>query len=681
MVHRLDGRRAHRSRGPPREQAAGGAHPQGPHPRPRERVLAVPALHLPRGQGPGAGDARALMARPLPPQSLRERARLTWQYLRYLPRTFALVKESSRAFAAGMIALLLGQAALPAAMAWVGKLIVDGVVAAARTGDPAQRWQVLRLVGVEAGLMALSMAMSRGQSLLRDLMRASLGNHVNTLILEKAATLELRHFEDADFYDKMQNARREASNRPLSLVLEIASFLQQLLILGSYALLLARLSPWSVLLIVAASLPAFAAEAKFSGQSFRLNTWRAPEGRRQNYLEWILTRDSHVKEVKIFGLAPLVLGRYRALFDKFYSEDRRLALRKSAAGLVLGALSLLAFYASYLFMADRAAQARITLGDLTLYLVAFRQGQSAIQSALASIGGLYEDGLFVSNLFGYLDLESTGERPRATPRPLPTARSQAVQFEDVSFRYPGSDRPALTGLSLRIEPGEKLALVGDNGAGKSTLIKLLLRLYEPTGGRILYGGVDLRDIDPRDLRDRVGVLFQDFVRYQFSALENVGLGQVQAIGERPRIETAVDRAGARSVIEELPKKLDTMLGGWFEEGHELSGGQWQKIALARAFMRDDAELLVLDEPTASLDAEAEHDLFQRLKALAKDRSAILITHRFSTVRTADRIAVLQGGRISELGSHEELIARNGRYAHLFRLQASGYVDGSASAKS
>ena len=608
-----------------------------------------------------------------PPQSLRERARLTLGYLRALPRVFQLVKDSSRGFATGIVALMIGQALIPAAMAWVGKLIVDAVVQAARTGSRADERLVVEYVLVEFGLMFASTVLSRGQALLRDLMRASLGNHVNTLILEKAATLELRHFEDADTYDKMQNARREASVRPLSLVLELASLGQQLLILISYAALLARLSWWSTLVIVAASLPAFFAEARFSGESFRLNSWRAPEGRRQNYLEWILTRDSHVKEVKIFGLAPLVLGRYRALFDKFYSEDRRLALRKSAAGLLLGALSLLAFYASYLFMADRAARARITLGDLTLYLAAFRQGQAAIQSALASIGSLYEDGLFVSNLFSYLDIPTAGELPRARPSSAAKGRSQLIEFREVAFRYPGSDREALHGVNLRIEPGEKLALVGDNGAGKSTLIKLLLRLYDPTQGAILYGGVDLRDFDPRDLRDRIGVLFQDYVKYQFTALENVGLGEVRAISDRPRIDAAVDRAGARTVVDELPQKLDTMLGGWFEEGHELSGGQWQKIALARAFMRDRAELLVLDEPTASLDAEAEHDLFLRLKALAADRSAILISHRFSTVRTADRIAVLQGGRIAELGSHEAQLAEDGRYAHLFRLQASGYL--------
>ncbi len=513
------------------------------------------------------------------PQSLRERARLTLQYLRYLPRTFALVKESSRAFAAGMIALLLGQAALPAAMAWVGKLIVDAVVTAAKSGDPAARWHVLRLVALEALLMAVSTALSRGQSLLRDLMRASLGNHVNTLILEKAATLELRHFEDADFYDKMQNARREASTRPLSMALETASLLQQLLILASYAVLLVRLSPWSVLLIVAASVPAFVAEARFSGESFRLNTWRAPEGRRQNYLEWILTRDSHVKEVKLFNLAPLVLQRYRALFEKFYAEDRSLALRKGAAGMALGLVSLVAFYGAYAFMAVRAAVGAITLGDLTLYLSVFRQGQSSIQSALASVGSLYEDGLFMSNLFAYLDIGTGGELPRSLPPHSPQrARAQEIEFRDVSFKYPGTEKWVLRGVSLKLAPGEKMALVGENGAGKSTLIKLLMRLYDPSEGAILYGGVDLRDMDARDLRDRIGVLFQDFVRYQFTAGENVGLGWVPALHDRARIERAVDDGGARQVIDALPEKLDTMLGGWFEEGHELSGGQWQKIA-------------------------------------------------------------------------------------------------------
>ncbi|TMA17811.1 MAG: ABC transporter ATP-binding protein, partial [Deltaproteobacteria bacterium] len=395
--------------------------------------------------------------------------------------------------------------------------------------------------------------------------------------------------------------------------------------------------------------------------------------RRQNYLEWILTRDSHVKEVKLFNLGPLVLQRYRALFEKFYAEDRSLALRKGVAGLALGLLSLIAFYGAYAFMAVRAALGAITLGDLTLYLSVFRQGQTSIQSALASVGSLYEDGLFMSNLFAYLDIGTGGELPRREP-PLsaPHARSQEIEFRDVSFRYPGTEKWVLRGVSLKLVAGEKMALVGENGAGKSTLIKLLMRLYDPSEGAIFYGGVDLRDMDARDLRDRIGVLFQDFVRYQWTARENVGVGWVPSLDDRARIERAVDDGGARSLIEQLPQKLDTMLGGWFEEGHELSGGQWQKIALARAFMRD-SEVLVLDEPTAALDAEAEHELFVKLQQLAAERTAILISHRFSTVRRADRIAVIREGRVEELGTHAELLAHNGRYAHLFRLQASGYV--------
>ena len=622
------------------------------------------------------------MARPPPPRSLRERARLTLGYLKTAPRVFALVRDSSRSFAVGVVLVLIGQALLPGSMAWVGKLIVDAVVRSARSGDPGDRLLVLRLVLIEFALMLVSTVLSRAQSLLRELMRASLGNHVNTLILEKATRLELRHFEDAEVYDKMQNARREAATRPLSLVLELASLAQHVIMLVSYAVLLARLSWWSVLIIALASLPAFIAEARLSGEAFRLNSWRAPEGRRHNYLEWILTRDSHVKEVKLFGLGPLILGRYRKLFDKFYAEDRSLAIRRAVSGLVLGAVSLIAFYASYAWMAGRAARALISLGDLTLYLSLFRLGQEAFQSLLSSVATLYEDGLFVSNLFGYLDIETLGETARANPvsaaTPAPKNAAAAtgaalIEFRDVGFRYAGAERFVLRHLSLRLEPGEKLALVGDNGAGKSTLIKLLLRLYEPTEGSITWNGIDLRDCDPKELRARIGVLFQDFVKYQFTALENVGLGEVSALDDRPRIESAVDRGGARPVIDGLPQGLDTMLGGWFEEGKELSGGQWQKIAIARAFMRD-ADLLVLDEPTASLDAEAEHDLFQRLRSLAQGRSAILISHRFSTVRLADRIAVLRDGRIAELGSHEALLAQAGRYAQLFRLQASGYAD-------
>jgi ATP-binding cassette subfamily B protein/ATP-binding cassette subfamily C protein len=456
--------------------------------------------------------------------------------------------------------------------------------------------------------------------------------------------------------------------------MQIFAIGQNTVTLAALTALLLRLSPASVLVIVAASIPAFLAEARLSAESFRLWTWRAPEGRRLNYLEWILTRDSHVKEVKLFDLGPLVLTRYRDLFRKFFEEDRRVAVRRMRYGIVFGLLSLAAFYGMYALMAGRAARGAVTLGDLTLYIAVFRQGQGALQAVLGAVGTMYEDALFMSNLFAYLDIETGGEAARARP-PLapPRGRPSAIELRDVSFRYPGKDAWALRDLTLTIAPGEKLGLVGENGAGKSTLVKLLLRLYDPTEGEIRYGGVDLRDMDPRDLRARIGAVFQDFVRYQFTAAENIGVGNPPHVADLGRIQEAARRGGALGLVEALPKRWDTVLGGWFEAGHELSAGQWQKLAVSRAFMRD-AEVLILDEPTASIDAEAEHELFERFQALAADRTAIVISHRFSTVRIADRIAVLHGGRLEELGSHAALVARDGRYAHLFRLQARGYLD-------
>jgi ATP-binding cassette subfamily B protein/ATP-binding cassette subfamily C protein len=591
-----------------------------------------------------------------------------------VPGTFRLVAQADPRGAVAIALLSLVSALFPAALAWVGKLVVDAIVAATRTGSDEDRRRVALLVLLELALMAGQLLATRLLGLLRELLRTHLGNRVNEAILEKALTLELRHFEDSKVYDRMQNARREASSRPLSLVMQVFGIGQNAVTLVALSALLWRLSPWSVLVIAAASIPAFVAEARLSAESFRVNTWRAPEGRRLNYLEWILTRDSHVKEVKLFGLGPLVLARYRALFGKFFDEDRRLARRRLAAGVGFGLLALAAFYGMYLLVADRAARGDITLGDMTLYLVAFRQGQQAFQGVLSAVGGMYEDSLYMSNLSEYLAIPTGGESARGPSiRTLPRGGPREIAFEGVSFRYPGREEWALRDVTLRLAPGEKLGLVGENGAGKSTLVKLLLRLYEPTEGRILYGGVDLRDLDPGDLRSRIGAVFQDFVRYQFTAAENVGLGNPDHVEDRPRIEEAVRRAGAGSLVDSLPQGLDTVLGGWFESGHEISAGQWQKLAVARAFMRD-AEVLVLDEPTASIDAEAEHELFQRFRELAADRTAIVISHRFSTVRMADRIAVLHAGRLEDLGSHRELLERGGRYAHLFRLQAQGYLD-------
>ncbi len=592
-----------------------------------------------------------------------------------VPGTLRLVWLADRSGALQLLALTALLALLPAALAWVGKLIVDGVVAAAGGAGPEAARRVLQLVALELALMGAQLGLVRLAGLRRDLLRATLGNLLNERILQKALELELRHFEDSETYDKMQNARREAASRPLSLALQLVAMGQNAVTLAALSGLLWRLSPASVALLVAASVPAFLAEARLAGESFRLYSWRAPEGRRLNYLEWILTRDAHVKEVKLFGLGPLVLSRYRALFQKFFAEDRRLALRRFAAGTAFGLLSLLAFYAMYAFMAGRAAAGAITLGDLTLYIVVFRQGQTAVQAVLGAVGGMYQDALFMQNLFAFLAIPAAGERPRVSPAAtLPRGPSLPIELDRVSFRYPGRDAWVLRDVSLTLTPGETLGLVGENGAGKSTLVKLLLRLHEPSEGAIRWGGVDLRDLDPADLRSRIGAVFQDYVRYQFTAAENIGLGEPSHLEDRSRVAAAAARGGASGVVEGLPQGYDTVLGGWFEKGHELSAGQWQKLAVARAFMRQDAELLILDEPTAAIDAEAEHELFERFRQLAVGRTALVISHRFSTVRLADRIAVLHGGRLVELGSHQELVALDGRYAHLFRLQARGYLD-------
>ncbi|MGQ0506745.1 MAG: ABC transporter ATP-binding protein [Myxococcaceae bacterium] len=623
---------------------------------------AVSSFHLvPPATEPAPGKKAAL----------RERAKQALSVFRQVPGTFKLVWEADPLATVVLAVLTAASALLPAAIAYVGKLIIDAVVSATREGQPDR---VYRLVAVELGLMLASMVLGRGLGLLRELMRANLGNLVNVRILEKALALELRHFEDSELYDKMQNARREAASRPLSLVLQAFSIIQNLITLGAYAALLVKLSPWSVLIIVAASIPAFIAEARLASDSFRLNSWRAPEGRKLNYLEWILTRDHHVKEVKLYDLGGLILGRYRALYAKFFSEDRQLAIRRLFWGLLLGVLSLGAFYGCYAWVAGRAARAEISLGDMTLYLAVFRQGQGAFQAILSSIGSMFEDSLFMSNLFLYFDIPTGGEAARVSPpKVAPTGAAQRLELRNVSFRYPGKTEWALRDVNLTLKPGEKLGLVGENGAGKSTLVKLILRLYDPTEGEVLYGGVDLRDMDPKELRSRIGAVYQDFVRYQFSAGENIGLGEVSRIDDRARIEVAATQGGAAPVIETLPEKYDTMLGGWFAKGRELSAGQWQKLAVSRAFMRD-AEVLILDEPTASIDAEAEHELFERFRSLAADHTAIIISHRFSTVRMADRIAVLRNGRVEELGSHQELVAQQGRYAHLFSLQARGYLN-------
>lgn len=598
-----------------------------------------------------------------------------WKEVRHsfahTPQAVRLVWQTNRWATIGLGFLTVGGALLPASQAWVGKLIVDGVVASVQgVAGPEQIETIFFYLILELGLFFVSTAINHARRLIQQLIQLQLANRIRGEIIRKALTLDLSFFEHPEFYDRLQNARRESGYKPVDLITDTFQIVQNTITLVSFAVLLLRFSPWLVIVLLATSIPAFIAETRYSEEGFRLLTRRAPESRRINYLARLLTEDSAAKEIKLFNLGETLLARYMSLFEKFFQEDKSLALRRAVVGFGLGIIATLGFYGSYAWIVWHTVQGKISLGDMTLYLTLFRQGQSTFQSILSAVGTIYENNLFMANFFDFLGLRpqmAAGVRRQALPAPL----RRGIEFRGVGFRYPETEDWALRDIDLILRPGEKIALVGPNGAGKTTLIKLLTRLYDPTEGNILIDGVDIRELDPLDLRQRIGVIFQDFVRYHLPAAENIGFGQIEALERTDRIVESARKSGAHPVIESLPEGYQTMLGRWFHAGHELSVGEWQKIALARAFMRE-AEILVLDEPTASLDAETEYEIFRHFQKLTDGKMAILISHRFSTVRMADQIVVIQEGRIAEAGSHEELLRREGIYAHLFSMQAEGY---------
>jgi ATP-binding cassette subfamily B protein len=630
-----------------------------------------------RQEFPGRFASRNPDATPPSSHALQDTAPLS-----FITRFFAVFKYSrvaveivwgtSAALTLTMAFATLLAGVLPAAIAYVGQLIVDAVVAAIQALPEAREVatdQTIFYVLCEAGLVVFFTGVQRLNTVCQSILRVLLGNKINVMILEKSLTLELQHFEDSEYYDKLVRARREASSRPLSLVIRTFDLARESISLVSYGVLLFQFSPWAVLLLGFAGLPAFMAEAKFSGEAFRNQRSRSAERRMQIYLEMVLTREDGVKEVKLLKIGRLFLQRYIDIFSNIYKEDRNLVLRRGFWGYVLGLIASAAFYFAYGWVVFAAIATTITIGQMTMYIAVFRQGQSAVTNSLTAVNGMYEDNLYLSNLVEYLEHkvpEQSGDK-REGPDP-----ADGIRFENVSFYYPGSKTPALHELSLHIKAGESLAIVGENGSGKTTLIKLLTRLYTPTSGRIRLEGMDLQEWDIDALRYKIGVIFQDFSRYQLTVGDNIGIGDVENMQDRPQIESAAQDGLAADFIQHMPQQYDTQLGTWFKGGKELSGGQWQKIALARAFMRSHADVLILDEPTAAIDAKAEADIFAHFRELTARRISIIISHRFSTVRIADHIIVLEKGAIVEEGSHAQLLERDGQYARLFRLQAQGY---------
>lgn len=591
---------------------------------------------------------------------------------RYSSVAIGIVWDTSAALTVVMAATTLVSGILPAAIASVGGLFVDAVASAFQeTGASAQqlRSEALYYVFLEAGLVVLITAAQRINTVCQSILRVLLGNKINVMILEKALTLELAHFEDSEFYDKLVRARREASSRPLSLVIKTFDLFRDSILLVTIGIWLYQFSPYAVLLLGLAGVPAFLAEAKFSGEAFRIHRRRSAERRMQIYLEMVLTREDGVKEVKLLQLGKLFVQRYVDIFKNIYKEDKSLVLRRGFWGYVLGLLASAAFYFAYGWVGFAAIAGTITIGQMTMYIAQFRLGQNAVTSSLTAVNGMYEDNLYLSNLSEYLAHkvpEQTGNKTRG-PDP-----ADGIRFENVSFHYPGSENPALHNITLHIHSGESLAIVGENGSGKTTLIKLLTRLYVPTGGNIFLEGLELSAWDIDTLRQKIGVIFQDFSRYQLIVGENIGIGDVKNIHQDEYVAEAARKGMADVFVKDLPAAYKTQLGTWFKDGKELSGGQWQKIALSRAFMRSQADILILDEPTAAIDAKAEAEIFEHFRELTANKISIIISHRFSTVRRADYIIVLDQAEILERGTHKELLHLDGQYATLFKLQAKGY---------
>jgi len=595
--------------------------------------------------------------------------------LRNVPRFFRMIWEVSPRLAIWNIVLRLAQSVIPLLMLYVGKEIIDTVIATIKISHagtalsdlPTSLWW---WVGAELLLAIFSSLFNRAITLTDSLLGDLVNNDSSVRIIRHAATLDLYQFEDATFYDKLERARTQTAGRTalMSMVLAQAQdFITIVFLMGG----LIAFNPWLLLILVVAVIPSFVGESKFNQESYSISRSWTPERREIDYLRYIGASNETAKEIKIFGLENFIADRFKFISDKYFLANQKLALKRAGWGSLFSTLGTVSYYAAYVFVIWQTVIAQITVGTLTFLAGSFRQLQGLLQGIVSRFSRIAETSLYLQDLFDFLELKPLSTNHTAT-RKVPRPIKQGFVFENVGFKYPETEIWALRHLSFTLHPGEKLALVGENGAGKTTLVKLLAHLYEPSEGRILLDGIDLCEYDAEDLRSEIGVIFQDYVRFMFTAAENIAIGSVEDRENRPQIKDAAHKSLANTVVEQLPNGYEQMLGKRFTGGVDLSGGQWQKVALARAYMRE-SQLIILDEPTAALDARAEHEVFIRFAELMKGKAAVLISHRFSTVRMADRILFLEHGELLELGSHEELVAQGGKYAELFRLQAKGYV--------
>lgn len=597
--------------------------------------------------------------------SLKER----FSALRNLPQFFKLVWQTSPWMTIVNSLLRIVRSSMPLAILFVGKLIIDQVILLSHSNDNASYSYLWKLVALEFGLAVLSDSLSRAITLMDSLLGDLFSNHTSVKIMAHAAALDLDQFENSTFYDKLERARQQTVGRTI-LLSQVLTQVQDLITMGFLAAGLLAFNPWLIVLLLIAIIPAFIGESYFNDKTYALSRRQTPERRELDYVRYLGASDETAKEVKIFDLSGFLINRFRTLSDKFFADNSRLAIRRSAWGSVFAILGSAGYYSAYVFIVIKAVDGKISIGDLIFLAGSFRQLRTLLEGILTRFTSVSQGAVYLQDFFDFFQIKPKIVLP-PHPLPFPDPILHGFTFENVGFKYANADHWAIRYLNFTLRPGEKIALVGENGAGKTTLVKLLVRLYDPAEGRILLEGKDLREYDLTQLRMQTGIIFQDYLRYQMNVSQNIAAGNIKESVNQNRIVSSAKQSLAHPLIEKLPGKYEQALGRRFNNGIELSGGEWQKIALARAYMKD-AQLLILDEPTAALDARAEYEVFLRFADLTKGKSAVLISHRFSTVRMADRILVLEKGQLIEAGSHEELLRKEGRYAELFHLQAMGY---------